>query len=81
MFSFRWFSRFYTLVILPSRIAYANRAFPVDDDNFRPIESDAEATDAVVLWWHASSELFADLFEDWMRGKTRLAGTTANRRP
>ncbi len=24
------------------------------------------------LWWHAASELFAELFEDWMRGGGKL---------
>jgi len=72
VFSFRWLSRFYTLSVLPPRIAYANRAFPVDSDDFRPIESDVDAGNAVVLWWHASSELFADLFEDWMRGEKKV---------
>jgi hypothetical protein len=37
------------------------------------VERDVHATDAVVLWWQASSELFADLFEDWMRGEKKVA--------
>jgi hypothetical protein len=57
LFSFRWLSRFYRLGVRPSIVAH---------DELRPIESDAYASDAVVVWWHASSELFADLFEDWI---------------
>jgi hypothetical protein len=34
----------------------------------RPIGSHADAGDAVLVWRLASSELFANLFEDWMRG-------------
>ncbi len=77
LFSFRWFSRFYTLCVLPSRIAYANRAFPVDSDEFQPIESDVDAANAVVLWWHASSELFADLFQ-WTIICTVVRHTSSN---
>ena len=73
VFSFRWFSHFYTLFALPSRIAYANLAFPVDSNDFGPIESEAEAANAVLLWWQATSELFADLFEDWMRGEKKVS--------
>ena len=71
-FSFRWLSRFYQLCARPSRITHANHGFPVDCDDIRPIESDVHAANAVVVWWHASSELFADLFEDWMRAEKRV---------
>ena len=71
-FSFRWLSRFYQLCAGPSRIAHAVHGFPVDNVDLRPIESDDAAVNAVVLWWHASSELFADLFEDWMREEKKI---------
>ena len=71
-FSFRWLSRFYELYVRPPRISRADHGFPVDYDDLRPIESDVHAASAVVAWWHASSELFADLFEDWMRGKKKV---------
>ena len=68
-FSFRWFSRFYQLGIRPLRIAHTDRGVPVEYGDVRPIESaDVDSVSAVVPWWHVSSELFADLFEDWMRG-------------
>lgn len=61
-FSFRWFSHFYQLQVqAPCVLATA-------DDDERQIQSNPDAADAVVLWLHASSELFANLFEDWMRG-------------
>ena len=73
-FSFRWFSRFYQLGIQSSRIAHADQGFLLDSDDLRPIESwDVHAANAVLLWWHASSELFADLFEDWMRGEKKVS--------
>ena len=78
-FSFRWLSRFYELGVRPAPIARADQAFPADHGAIRPIESDVDAADAVVFWWHASSELLADLFEDWMRGRERSPGTSANR--
>lgn len=72
-FSFRWFSRFYELGVRPRRIAPAGQAFGPDSEHVKPIESDTDAADAVVVWWHASSELFADLFEDWMRAEKKVA--------
>ena len=39
---------------------------------FYELDPDVHATNAVVVWWHASSELFADLFEDWMRGEKKV---------
>ena len=72
-FSFRWLSRFYELGVRPAPIARADQAFPADHGVIRPIESDVDAADAVVFWWHASSELLADLFEDWMRGERKVA--------
>lgn len=66
-FSFRWFSRFYQLDCRKTRaIATGNEAH-------QPIQVSPDAADAVVLWWHASSELFANLFEDWMRGNRKNA--------
>jgi hypothetical protein len=61
-FSFRWFSRFYQVG------ERASRGFPKDNADARRFESNADAASAVLVWWHASSELFANLFEDWMRG-------------
>jgi hypothetical protein len=71
-FSLRWFSRFYELYVRPSRLTRADHGFQWEYDEARPIESNAHAAEAVVVWWHASSELFADLFEDWMRGEKKL---------
>lgn len=72
-FSFRWLSRFYELCVRPLGVAHADRGLPVDEGDLRPIETDVQATNALVVWWHASSELFADLFEDWMRGEKKVS--------
>ncbi len=73
-FSFRWLSRFYQLGIRPSGIAHADQGVLLGYDELRPIESwDVHAANAALLWWHASSELFADLFEDWMRGEKKVS--------
>jgi hypothetical protein len=56
----------------PLRSAHADRGFPVDEGDLRPIETNAHARSALVMWWHVSSELFADLFEDWMRGENKV---------
>jgi hypothetical protein len=72
-FSYRWFSHFYKLSVRPSGIAKADGDVPLDNDEDQPIESwDIHAADALVAWWHVSSELFADLFEDWMRGEKKI---------
>ena len=72
-FSFRWFSRFYQLLWAPvSRVGHAGHALPTGDVDARPIESELGASYAVIPWRHASSELFANLFEDWMRGEKRV---------
>lgn len=65
-FSFRWFSRFYRLTVRESGGSRTDRT------SNRPIESDSDAADAILPWRHASSELFANLFEDWMRGKKKV---------
>jgi len=70
-FSFRWLSRFYELCVRPS--GFADHGLRVDCDEIRPIESNLHAADAVVVWWQTSSELFADLFEDWMRAEKKVA--------
>jgi hypothetical protein len=72
-FSFRWFSRFYELGVRTSTIARPDQASGADYRGVRPIESDTDAASAVVVWRHASSELFADLFEDWMRAEKKVA--------
>jgi len=72
-FSFRWFSRFYELGVRALPVATADHHFHADCEHVRPIECDTDAADAVVVWWHASSELFADLFEDWMREERKVA--------
>jgi hypothetical protein len=73
LFSFRWLSRFYKLCVRPSRIARNDHGFQVEYGEPRPIESDVDGSGAVVAWWQMSSELFADLFEDWMREDKRIA--------
>jgi len=72
-FSFHWFSRFYELGVRPLQIARADHAVETTYGDVRPIESELGAANAVVAWWRASSELFADLFEDWMRGDKKVA--------
>ena len=72
-FSLHWLSRFYSLRVGIPRIAHAEHDFTVEYDEFQPIESDAQACNAVVAWWRASSELFADLIEDWMRGEKKAS--------
>lgn len=72
-FSFAWFSRFYQLLIRSPRIARSTRGFQGEQSSMRPIESELEAAEAVAVWWHSSSELFANLFEDWMRGAKKVA--------
>lgn len=37
------------------------------------IRTKSDAADALVAWRSFSSELFASLFEDWMRGDKRVA--------
>jgi hypothetical protein len=73
LFSFRWFSRFYAIEARPlaglplERFGDAVR-FPAMA--VRAVEPDWPR--ALPLWWHAASELFAELFEDWMRGGGKL---------
>jgi hypothetical protein len=69
-FSFRWLSRFYELCVRPARLA--DHGLRVDCDEIWPVELNVHATAAVVVWWQASSELFADLFEDWMRAEKKV---------
>jgi hypothetical protein len=70
-FSFRWLSRFYQLGKRTPRVAQADQNHLVDcfDRESSNTGGDAAAT---VAWWQASSELFADLFEDWMRGEKKV---------
>ena len=57
-FSFRWFSHFFRLEIK-------------EREDTRGIESLMDGAEAIHLWHLIASELFADLFEDWMRGSKR----------
>ena len=59
-FSFRWFSHFYEIEIRDSSRARTRR-----------LESLEDGAEAVYPWHLVSSELFAELFEDWMRGSKR----------
>ena len=70
LFSFRWLSQFYELSVRhpPADLLTELRHWPVG-----PIGSPANAATAATVWWRAASELFADLFEDWMRGKGRVS--------
>jgi hypothetical protein len=64
-FSFRWFSHFYQLEIHePQKDTAREIGHPVT----RSISTEVDAAEAVTLWNLVASELFADLFEDWMRG-------------
>ena len=73
-FSFRWFSHFYKLEVRSLRIAHAGRRLTVDyNDVAQPIESDTDAASAVMPWRHMAAELFANLFEDWMRGDKKVS--------
>jgi hypothetical protein len=72
-FSFRWFSQFYRLGVRHSHIGQPGRRSHTDEGDLRPIASHSDAANAVLGWWLASSELFANLFEDWMRGNKRVA--------
>lgn len=72
-FSFRWFSHFYELGIRPSPFARVDQSGLLEYDDPGPIESSkSAAANAIVPWTHLSSELFADLFEDWMRGEKKV---------
>lgn len=64
-FSFRWFSHFYQVSYrrLPDPRSAALQARVAG-----PIETEEHAIDVVPQWQMLASELFADLFEDWMRG-------------
>jgi hypothetical protein len=70
-FSFRWFSRFYQLGTRTPRFAQAGQNHSADCIDMGSSESGRDAA-VTVAWWHLSSELFADLFEDWMRGKKKV---------
>ena len=71
-FSFRWFSRYYQLCVPAPRVAHAIHGFAENNVGLQPIDSDLDAASAVAVWWHASSELFANIFEDWMRGQKKV---------
>ena len=44
----------------------------MDCGQVRSVELDADPVDGLVVWWRVSSELFADLFEDWMREEKKV---------
>ena len=59
LFSTRWFSHFYTL---PDAMTFASESNGLDDPK-------TEAAVMLASEWHAIMvELFANLFDDWMRG-------------
>lgn len=58
-FSFRWFSWFYQLAIYDS----------LSQKTSRLVSTDADAAQAILAWNYASSELFANLFANWMLGE------------
>ena len=68
-FSVRWFSHFYEV----RRRAPAGRASTRQMEPGRTIKTEADAVDVVVEWRRFASELFAMLFEDWMRGAKRFS--------
>jgi len=68
-FSVRWFSHFYEV----RRRALAGRASRRQMQPGRTIKTEADAVDVVVEWRRFASELFAMLFEDWMRGAKRFS--------
>ena len=69
-FSFRWFSHFYRIGSrLSSKHSSAERGGEVGR-----IETERAAVDAILQWKLVSSELFANLFEDWLRGERRVTG-------
>lgn len=65
-FSFRWFSHFHQLNAQPTG------DFCTTTDDRCHTQSLLDASNAVGLWLHASRELFANLFEDWMRGDRKI---------
>jgi hypothetical protein len=71
LFSFRWFSWFYAIEARPLAGLPGER-FPIrfSEARLRPLEPDWPRV--LPLWWQAASELFAELFEDWMRGGGKL---------
>jgi len=61
-FSFLWFSHFYRV-----------SAAPFEDFAWLPDPEEDHATKLLPHWALTASELWADLFEDWMRGDKRVA--------
>ena len=54
------------------RVTHAVDSFAENNVGLQPIDSDLDAGNAVAAWWHASSELFANMFEDSMRGQKKV---------
>ncbi|MBI2377727.1 MAG: hypothetical protein HYV07_27240 [Deltaproteobacteria bacterium] len=69
LFSFRWFSRFYWVSVRPRTLVAGelHRGAP------GPIRTEEDATTAALVWGRSASELFADLFEDWVRAEGRCS--------
>ena len=68
LFSFRWFSWYYAVAARPA--AELLREWFGDTMRFTEAPSGPSELDgarALPAWYLASSELFADLFEDWMQ--------------
>lgn len=71
-FSYRWFSRYYHVGLLDAHVCHAGRHSHADKGTLRSAESVIDVAKVLVAWNSASSELFASLFEDWMRGDKRV---------
>ena len=74
-FSFRWFSAFYAFYRIRPRVL---QPWPCHLVHLaKPATAaptpELDAADAALTWYRVSSELFANLFEDWMRGKVRVS--------
>lgn len=67
-FSFRWFSHLYQISY---RRPLYTRSAALHERVVERIETEDQAIDVVPQWQMLASELFADLFEDWMRGSKR----------
>ena len=69
-FSFRWFSHVYQIRYHPLSGLGLGSVAPGEDI---PIEIEDHAARVVPQWRMLASELFADLFDDWMRNDKKVA--------